>query len=232
MITWDTNGIASGVDRCVLYSGGIATAWSGVTSIYEKPGAPDVLVYYLDGIKHQQRVFEDTYEAELSAFTYPDVVDRIGPFNLTYRTLFDGGYELHMVYGVMFLQKDVGYPSEDETSDPIDFKWDVLPAITRVSKSLHLKVNTFDTDPYFVSQLEDVLYGTDSTDASLPSVEELESMFEEFWKIVHVVANEDGSIEITAPDEIWTNNPDGTVDIDALSVIYDEDGDVFTIGSY
>ena len=124
-LAWDRVGdrrYETGVDRGVLYlPDGTAVPWNGLTSVTETKSR-EVKSYFLDGVKFLDHYIPGTYEAKLSAFTYPDELEallgssemapgivvydqRANLFHLSYRTLIgndidglDHGYQCAQAY--------------------------------------------------------------------------------------------------------------------------------------
>lgn len=248
-----------GLDRGVLYiPGGAAVAWNGLTSIDEKFDE-DSVPYYVDGVKYLDAAILGGYEATLKAYTYPEEFE---PFNglgffdrgmivgdqppkrfgLAYRTrvgdAIDGadlGYKLHILFDVVAVPEPVTYQTLSNSVMPIEFSWALLGMPSRVEgfrPTAHLILDSTELDRDFLLALEDILYGTDTTEPSLPSLQELIDMVTN-WATISVFDNGDGTwtASTMSPDEDDTIqvNPDGTAvlrEIDAVPTQFDNAGNI------
>ena len=108
-------------------------------------------------------------------------------FGLCYRTVVgndivgeDYGYKLHMIYGCTASPSDRDYKTQNDSPELIEFSWeiDTLPVDPSITNKKLKPVSRVLVDSVAMSkltggaaklaQLEDVLYGTDETDARLP----------------------------------------------------------------
>lgn len=230
-LTWDAVGerfFETGVDRGVLYVGNEAgVAWTGLTSIVERPSGGDAQGYYLDGIKYLNVPGAEEFQATITAYTYPNEFapcegnarvyagmfithqPRV-PFGLTYRTKIgddltgvDSGYKVHIVYNALAAPSTKAYSSLDDSSDPTDFSWDITtrpPAMIGYKRTSHVIIDSRYANPEAISLIEDFLYGSDSNAPGIPTLIELLDIFETS-AVLTVVDNGDGTFTVTGPDE-------------------------------
>lgn len=210
-ITWNAVGerlFEAGVDHGVLYikdSPGVP--WNGLISIIESPSGGDVTPYYFDGIKYLDHAENESFEATLVAYMYPeefaecDGTKQIGnglsvtqqtkkPFNLSYRTKIgddvkstEKGYKIHLVYNVTARPSERSNNTMDDEIEPLNFAWDIFavaPLHSGYKPTPHFVIDSRDTPTELLKELEDILYGTPSTNPRLPSVAELMFMFENY----------------------------------------------------
>ena len=196
----------SGLDRGVLYAlHNQGRAWNGLISLDESPSGAEVTPHYQDGIKVRQRVTAPEYSATLTAYTYPDQFlnlnsqyQQIGeglyadeqiprPFGLSYRTMVGNSlkgpkvhYKIHLVYNAVAMPSNrsnatlVGDPSLEP------FVWDITTTpvhMPLMRPSSHLIIDSSKTTPHVLSQLEDLIYGTPSTNPRMPTPQELVEFF-------------------------------------------------------
>jgi hypothetical protein len=190
----------AGLDRGVLYpieSPGVP--WNGLVSVNEKLGR-ELKSYYLDGIKFLDHFVPGAYSASLSAFTYPEELDRIlgvhefvpgvrihdqrvGMFHLSYRTLIgdpldglDLGYKLHLVYNLTANPSDVAFNSLGKDVAASVFQWEISGVQTSmwgIRPANHLSFDSRDTPPEILTMVENALYGTETTEPGMPDLVEL-----------------------------------------------------------
>lgn len=187
--------------------GEIAVPWNGLTTITENR-TREIKSYYVDGIKFLNQQIPDTYTAKVQAFTYPDVLDRLigspdifpgitaydqpaGVFNLSYRTRIgndlagvDLGYKIHLIYNVVAAPDDADFETLGESVAVKPFSW-VLngtpahpPGVTPIRPTSHMSLNSISINPTSLQQLEAILYGTDTQNASFPSLVDLLQMYD------------------------------------------------------
>lgn len=195
-----------GVDNGVLYnaSDSLGVAWSGLVSVSESPSGGDPRPYYVDGVKYANIASAEEYEATIVAFNSPsefDICDGVvsinnglfatqqprKSFGLSYRTQIgneiDGmnhAYKLHLVYGALAAPSQRKNETIGDTTDPSTFTWAIStlpPEITGYKRTSHFVVDSRFTPELVMTELTDILYGTESTEARLPDTEELLTIF-------------------------------------------------------
>lgn len=196
-LTWDKVGSRRyelGVDRGVLYFlDGSAVAWNGLTGLTPNL-AREIKPYYLDGIKYLDHNVPGDFSATLTAFTYPDELDsllgndeyvagvslydqRAKPFNLSYRTKIgndldpDAGYKIHILWNLLAVSSDTAFVSVSNSIAPMTFSWALTATPSQMigaRPTAHISLNSLQIDPDVLTDLEAVLYGTDTTDPDLP----------------------------------------------------------------
>ena len=178
-------------------------AWTGLVSISESPKGGEAKPFYLDGVKYINVAAAEEFEGTLAAMSAPqelfacdgEVVFQNGliatqqrryTFGLTYRSMigtdFDASkaYKLHMVYNALLAPSQRTNTTLGDSVPAITYSWQFTtlpPPITGFRRTAHMIVDTRYTDPDILSDLEDLLYGTDSTDPSLPLPDDLIAMF-------------------------------------------------------
>jgi hypothetical protein len=206
-LTWGTPGerfYESGVDQGVLYVDDAGVSWNGLISVSEKSSGGTPTPYYLDGYKYTQLLSTEEFEATLEAYSSPlefgqcdgsmelyaglfVTQQRRKPFALSYRTLVgndtDGlerGYKIHIVYNATAGPSERKNASVAELATPQSRSWSIttIPEeLSGIRPTSHFVVDSTRTSSSVLSDLEDLLYGTNTTDASLPSPSELVAMF-------------------------------------------------------
>jgi len=239
-LAWDQVGerfYEAGVSNGVLYKDDrVGVPWNGLTSVDEKLPI-DASPVYFDGHKINEIVTVGDFQASLSAYTFPDefleyqgtLQDQEGffitgqppkRFGLSYQTKIgsdvDGlsaGYKIHILYNLLATPNAIKRNSIDDNLDPMEFDWDIssIPEdIENFRPTAHVILDSRKTDPYLLLDVEDILYGTDTTDPYLPSLKGL-SAFIRKWNRLVITDNEDGT---------WTASsivPDVITMLDATS---------------
>ncbi len=195
-----------GVDRGVLYlHDGTVAVWNGLTKVDDSSDS-ELKSYYLDGVKYLQNLVPGDFSGKLSAFTYPEEFDRVNgnetgflglafydqpaeSFNLSYRTRIGNdiegeelGYHIHILYNVMAVPDNLGFEtSKDSGAQPIEFSWTLTGTppkmIAGFRPTIHISIDSTKLTSDLLQQVEDVLYGTDTTAPRLPSIDEIAKAF-------------------------------------------------------
>ena len=202
-LVWDAVGerrYEAGVDRGVLFvPGGPVVPWNGLTSVSEE-STREVKEYYLDGVPFLEEYFPNKFSARLQAYTYPDQLEDmfgLAPhapgmllhdqpnkfFSLSYRTKVgndldaDHAYKLHILYNVRANPSGTTHNTlAGGAFNGSMLEWTLtgLPAlITARSPTNHISLNSRTIDPALLEEIEDLIYGTEAFDPTLPSLDAL-----------------------------------------------------------
>lgn len=219
-----------GVDRGVYYSpDDSGEAWSGLVSVIDNSDS-DNLSRYVDGVRVGNRQRSGEFKATIESFSYPSAFDqrRRPIFGMSYRVMNEVGFKIHILYNVIAMPSSRNFAQ----SEAALFSWDVVGqprSMPDAKPSAHLVVDAKKAYPWTVRALENVLYGSDTTDARLPSPEEVFSIFE-MNSILQVTDNTDGSFTISGPDDAIIMVNETTIEINWPSVVQ-EDAIHYTISS-
>lgn len=225
-----------------LYDTGFA--WNGLTEVDEKPSGASPNRTYADNILYSTLLSAETFGGTIKAYTYPDefsVCDGssapsagvlVGQqprttFGLSYRTKVgndassDLGYKLHLVYGSLASPSERDYATINDSPAPVEFSWDfncTPVAVTDLSPTCLLVIDSTKVDATALGDLEDFLYGTSGTDPSLPAPDSVIALFTGSITALDLTpATFDGAHTITIPSQ--------------TGVTYRVDGVVHTAGS-
>ena len=239
-IAWDAVGsrfFEAGLDRGVLYiPGGGAVPWNGLISITEAAGESPTPVYY-DGVRINNIVQAKTFSGTITAYTYPEEFEQFeglvedgvgflvadqpaGQFHLSYRTRVgndiegtDHGYRIHVLYNL------TATPSA-KTYQTLGL---VASEISGFRPSSHLIIDTRRVPDFVISDVEEVLYGSDARDPFLPSFESFASFFRNWDRIV-IFDNGDGTWTASTTVEGAITVTDGSFTItNANATVLDPD---------
>jgi hypothetical protein len=230
-----------GVDRGVLYLNDTAVPWNGLVSVEEKQTGATNADHYFDGSRlHISQEIGD-FEARVSAYTYPDVFaeyngyserDIYRSFGLSYRTDYGDGYRLHLVYNATVHDDQRAWSTQSANVQISTFDWDIYGTPVPVPGSSPTSRIIMETprDPDILRQLEEVLYGTETTDPRLPPPEELLDIYEAAT-LLRITYNGDGSYTASGPDDMVRDLGDGRFEIDAPTAFLMRNG-AFIVNSY
>lgn len=202
----------TGADRGVLYIGNESgVPWNGLISVKESPSGGEPTPYYFDGQKYLNVASSEEFEATIVAFSSPaefDVCDGTvsiyaglsvtqqprKPFGFSYRTIvgndvdgLDHGYKLHLVYNALAAPSDYEYSTISDSADPLNLTWKIttVPApLVGFKPSAHFILDSRTTDPELLSELEDMLYGSDMGNSSLPTAIELVDLYSNYGPLI------------------------------------------------
>lgn len=184
----------SGIKKGVLYlDDRRAIPWDGLVSVH-KVESNEARYSYLDGIKYYNNVPYSDYKARIEALTYPIEFEcylgyhtsgnglyiggqRKRSFSFSYQTDVlnrDGevqGVELHLIYNAMVTNDDLIYRTTTQQTQVEVMSWDVETKPTFVEGlgySAHYIIRSNELDREHLDYVEDVLYGSESSDPYLP----------------------------------------------------------------
>lgn len=215
-----------GIDRGVLYlHDGTVAPWNGLIGI-EESSSPELKAFYLDGVKYLQNLTPGEFLGKLKAYTYPDEFDRVNgianpapglsyyeqpseSFDLSYRTRvgndlqgIEHGYKIHILYNLFAVPESSGFETlQDSAVQPVEFGWSLTgtpPKLDGFRPTVHISMDSTKTPPEIWKMLEDTLYGTATTEPSLPPIHDVAEIFGYLGSLI-IIDNGDGTW--TAVDE-------------------------------
>ena len=178
-------------------------AWNGATGVTESPSGAESNPQYADNIKYLNLISSEEFGATLTAFTYPDEFAecdgsaepipgvKIGQqnrksFGLSYQTILgndtdgvDHGYKLHLIYGALASPSEKAYNTINDSPEANEFSWEVTTtpvAVSGYKPTASITIDSTKVDTGKLDELEDILYGTENTDARLPLPDEVFSI--------------------------------------------------------
>lgn len=187
---------------------GVGVAWNGLISVKESPSGGDPTPYYLDGIKYLNIAGRKEFKGTIEAYTYPEefseydgwvdlgnglVVDeqQRKPFSLSYRTLVgndvngtDHGYKIHVIYSALASPTERQYTTMGDDDNPLEFSWDFTTTPGKPDPTLslapwaHFIIDSRKTNPTQMRFIEGYLYGTDTREPKLPTLDQMYILFE------------------------------------------------------
>jgi len=198
----------TGIDRGMLYIPFIpGMVWNGLVKVTETPTGTAPREFYIDGQKYLNLPSLEEYAATIEAFSAPKefaaatgmaelspgmyVTDQTRQaFGFSYRTLIgsDGSdlgadYKIHIVYNAMAKTSDFTAKTTSGSADSPTQSWSLTTIAPQDSTPFrptsHFIIDTRKIDQDIVAHIEDVLYGTDTTDPRLPTVSELLAILSE-----------------------------------------------------
>lgn len=257
-LVWDQVGervFETGISKAVLYTSDGAFPWNGLTAI-EETANDEIEPVYFDGVKVNDMVTLGDYSAQLKAFTYPDrfhacqgIIEDISGFyvadqyrerfGLSYQTRVgddtnpEAGYKLHLAYNLIAIPSDRGFETISDTVDPLEFEWAIsgIPMpMDGYRPTAHLIFDSRQIDKNMMSDLEEILYGSDVEEARLPTPRRI-ATFLAGWNRLIIIDHGDGTW--TAEDN--TGSYITMTGVDEFEITTDSadfvDADEYTISS-
>lgn len=225
-----------GVDRGVFYpQNSIGYPWSGLISVKDETVDTSQQLIYIDGVGHANELKVGSFSATIDALHYPKQFEPYDgyseyasarsrrSFDFCYRTMQDQGhYKIHLVYNALATPTERNNSSVNATVEMELFSWKISTRpvlVPRARPSAHFEIDTRRVNPGLIEALEEQLYGSDSTQPSMPTITDLLNIFEEY-AIFHVVDNGDGTATIWGPDEAVHMVDADTAEFEWPSVIF------------
>lgn len=210
-------GYEVGVDHGVLYlASGVGVAWNGLTDVTDDtPSAPSDEIY-IDGQRQPVATVKTDFQGSLEAYTYPSEFEHyIGyldeftaqprdSFGLSFRTKLANGHRIHLVYNITAELTGWDAKTLTQNPEPSMFNWKLktVPEIAEdLAPTAHIYIDTSEAHTHTVALFEELIYGTASTDPTLPSIQEIIDFFEENALFI-VVDHGDGTWTATGPDDM------------------------------
>lgn len=231
-----------GVDRGALYLDGTAVPWNGLVSVDEAATGEVDTENYFDGNRIHISCETGDFEARVSAFTYPDVFAEYNGysernlyqrFGFAYRTQHGmDNHRLHLVYNVLVRDDSRSWSTIGIRPDPSLFNWDIHAAAEQIpgaSPAAHLTLEV-PRDSSVLDSLEDILYGTDTTDPRLPSPAEIVDLYESMT-LLRITYNGDGTYTAEGPDSMVRILEDGAFELNTPSAFLFDQG-IFVVQSH
>lgn len=176
------------------YTNGVA--WNGLTAVTESPSGAEATPLYADDIKYLSLTSAEEFGGTIEAYTYPDEFKAcngeaelttgvtIGQqprkaFGFCYRTVLGNdtmeneyGYKLHLVYGAKAAVSEKAYATINDSPEAITFSWEFTTTPVEVEgfkPTSIVVINSKLVDAEKLKTLEDMLYGTESQEPTLPT---------------------------------------------------------------
>ena len=177
-------------------------AWNGLTAFTESPDGGEATDLFADDIKYISIRSRENFKATIEAYTYPEEFAAcdgsaaiaaapgvyIGqqprkPFGFSCVTTIgndteyeEHGYKIHLVWGATASPSEKSYQTINDSPEAITFSWeiDTLPvSVAGYKPTAHMEIDSTKANPTKLKALEDILYGTATTEARLPLPDEV-----------------------------------------------------------
>lgn len=179
------------------YENGVA--WNGLTAVTESPSGAEETKLYADDIKYASLRSAEDYGFTIEAYTYPPEWEpcdgsaqvaagvTIGQqkrkaFGFSWVTTVgndvtdEAGQKIHVVWNSTASPSEKSYATINDNPDAITFSWECSSSPVNVTDhrpTSHLEINCTKLKEKTVKAIKDKLWGGESTEATLPTPDEL-----------------------------------------------------------
>lgn len=180
------------------YSTGVV--WNGLTSVTNSPDGAEPTDLWADNIKYATLRSAETFGATIEAYTYPDefaecdgsATPKTGvhvgqqtrkTFGFCYRTKVGSDtdtdaskYKIHVIYNASASPSERAYETVNDSPDAITFSWEITTTpvnITGYKPTSEIVIDVWKLSAADKKALEDKLYGSASSEATLPQPDAL-----------------------------------------------------------
>lgn len=196
--TGTKNGVLYVRDETGAYPEGVV--WNGLIGISQSPSGAEPTALWADDSKYLNIISAEEFGATIEAYTYPPEFGEcngeaflapgvsIGQqkrktFGLSYKTVVgndvdenEHGYKIHLIYGAVAATSEKAYTTINDSPEAMTLSWEVSTTPVEVpgyKPTALLTIDSTKVDPVKLAALEDILYGSTTTEARLPLPEEV-----------------------------------------------------------
>lgn len=190
------------IDSNGTYTNGVA--WNGLTGVTESPSGAEESPLYADDIKYVSLYSAEEFGGTIECYTYPEewgqcdgsasLADGVmigqqerKTFGMCYRTIIGNdvnkdahGYKLHLVYGATASPSERAYATVNDSPEAITFSYEFTTTPVNVTGHKPTAILTIDStkaDSAKLKTLENMLYGGESTEPTLPLPDAVAAIF-------------------------------------------------------
>ena len=192
------NGVLYVMGADGTYENGVV--WNGLTAVTESPSGAETTPLYADDVKYVVIYAAEEFGATVEAYTYPEEFEEcdgsasifegitIGQqtrksFGMCYKTSVgndvqgqDFGYKIHIIYGAKAAPSEKSYSTINDSPEAVTFSWELSTVPVPVegfNPTATMVIDSTRVPAEKMTLIEDKLYGTESTEATLPLPGEL-----------------------------------------------------------
>lgn len=182
---------------------GNGVVWNGLTAVTEKPSGAEPTNLYADDVKYVVLYGAEEFEATIEAYTYPKEFEQcdgsaaltegvnVGQqsrktFAFCYTTSLGNdtqgqefGYKIHIIYGCIAKPSEKAYSTINDSPEAVTFSWDVTTVpvpVNGMKPTATVVIDSTRVQPAKLQKLEEKLYGSASTQATLPLPDEIKTL--------------------------------------------------------
>lgn len=187
------------------YENGVA--WNGLVSVKKSNDGAEETPLYANDRKYLSLFSAENLKGSIDAFTYPDEFEAcdgsasvnpgvyVGqqnrvPFGLVYSTIVGNdtqgnayGEKMHFVYNAKVSPSERAYETVNDDPEAITFSWEYTTTPEDLSAigldpSAGITVSRNEVGEAAWKELQDLVYGTESEESKLPTIEEIIALTE------------------------------------------------------
>lgn len=203
-LLWGDIKVDFGVSNGVFYRRGVADAWNGLVSVTVSD-TEETKVSHLDGIRiENRRKLASSFSATIEALNLPKNLSELPSedFDFSYKTKNKNGVLIHILYNLKATPMSIDRNSEPNALVDFVVECSSRPVRTaNVNAVSHVVVDVTKSSESAIKALEDLLYGTEETDARIPDIDELYHLFEINATLI-ITDHGDGTWSAEGPDDV------------------------------
>ena len=191
-----SKGVLYVTDDAGAYGDGVS--WSGLTNVTQTPSGAEATALYADNIKYLNLMSEEDFSAKIEAYYYPDEFEECDgskelvpgvsagqqprkSFGFSYQTIIGNdtkrnayGHKIHLIYGCTAKPSERSNATVNESPEAVTLSWELSTVAAEIAMegfkpSAKITIDSTKVDPAKLKKLEDLLYGTAASEASLPT---------------------------------------------------------------
>lgn len=180
-----------------------AVAWNGLIGVTATPAGADENKFYANNNKYLGLRGVETFGGTIKAYDRPDEFEACDgsvelqkglrihqqtrlPFDFSWQTikgndakLDEYGYEIHIAYNCTASPSARDYTTVNESPAPLELSWEFQTtpvAVENAKPTSYVTIDSTKVDQTKLKKIVDALYGTQTTEAKIPSINELVTM--------------------------------------------------------
>lgn len=187
------------------YANGVA--WNGLSGVTKSNDGAEANPIYADNMKYLELMSAENLKGTISAYTYPTEFEAsdgsaivnpgvyVGqqvrkPFGLVYSTIVGNdtqgnrfGEKMHFIYNAKAAPSERAYETVNEDPSALTFSWEYSTVPVDLSDiglepSAGIVVSKHEVTPEAWKALQDLVYGTESAEPTLPTIQEIIALTE------------------------------------------------------
>lgn len=188
------------------YANGVS--WNGLTAVKKSPDGAEETPIFANNGKYLSLMSAENMKGSIEAYTYPDEFEEcdgsatvnpgvyVGqqtrvPFALAWSTIVGNdtqgnsyGEKIHIIYGAKVSPSERAYETVNDDPAAITFSWNFTTTPVDLSDigldpSAGIVISKADVTADAWKSLQDKLYGTESEESSLPTIQEVIALTEQ-----------------------------------------------------
>lgn len=184
------------------YAAGVA--WSGLVNVNENPSGGETTKNYADNMVYAEMESDEEFALSIECYMYPDEFEECQgsaeiatgvfagqqkhkKFGFSWRTKIgddlngtDAGYKIHLAFGCKAGVAEKDHTTINENTEAGTMSYEV--STTKVNYPgfkpiAHVAINSMKVEAEKLKKLEDMIYGTESAEPKMPTLQEIATLF-------------------------------------------------------